>query len=198
MWTTRFLCAILRGACAWTPHGAACRTQETLELSRHCRRSSMVKVQSQGEAGPLGAQPLPRMLELAASKATHVPALDHLGGAALLRAVLPRAQCARPEPAPSHLPRPLRRHLAARAHPGDYGGASTTPAIAEGDGNDPWPAAQQGQGAVWAVPRLGSCTSSGRAWRLWAARHSQEEASPLSAQPPPRASCLQSRPFPRV
>jgi len=27
-----------------------------------------------------------------------------------------------------------------------------------------------------AVPQLGSCASSGRAGRLWAARHSQEEA----------------------
>ena len=26
---------------------------------------------------------------------------------------------------------------------------------------------------VLAVPQLGSCASSGRAWRLWAARHSQ-------------------------
>ena len=32
-----------------------------------------------------------------------------------------------------------------------------------------------------AVPQLGSCASSGRAWRLWAARHSQEEAGPLGA-----------------
>ena len=39
---------------------------------------------------------------------------------------------------------------------------------------------------VWAVPQLGSCTSSGRAWRLWAARHSQGEAGPLSALPLPR------------
>ena len=39
-----------------------------------------------------------------------------------------------------------------------------------------------------AVPQLGSCASSGRAWRLWAARHSQEEASPLDAQPPLRDS----------
>ena len=37
-----------------------------------------------------------------------------------------------------------------------------------------------------AAPQLGSCTSSGRAWRLWAARHSQEEANPLGAQPLPR------------
>ena len=32
-----------------------------------------------------------------------------------------------------------------------------------------------------AVLQLGSCASSGRAWRLWAARHSQEEAGPLGA-----------------
>ena len=33
-----------------------------------------------------------------------------------------------------------------------------------------------------AVPQLGSCASSGRAWRLWAARHSQSgEAQPLWA-----------------
>ena len=37
-----------------------------------------------------------------------------------------------------------------------------------------------------AAPQLGSCASSGRAWRLWAARHSQEEASPPGAQPLPR------------
>ena len=37
-----------------------------------------------------------------------------------------------------------------------------------------------------AVPQLGSCASSGRAWRLWAARHSQGEAQPLGAQPVPR------------
>ena len=34
-----------------------------------------------------------------------------------------------------------------------------------------------------AAPQLGSCASSGRAWRLWAARHSQGEASPPGAQP---------------
>ena len=38
----------------------------------------------------------------------------------------------------------------------------------------------------FALAQLGPCTSSGRAWRLWAARHSQGEASPLGAQPPPR------------
>ena len=42
-----------------------------------------------------------------------------------------------------------------------------------------------GQSAAWPVPQLGSCASSGRAWRLWAARHSQGEAGPLGAQPLP-------------
>ena len=37
-----------------------------------------------------------------------------------------------------------------------------------------------------AVPQLAPCASSGRAWRLWAARHSQSEAQPLVPQPPPR------------
>ena len=36
------------------------------------------------------------------------------------------------------------------------------------------------------MPWLGSCASSGHAWRLRAAQHSQEEASSLSAQPLPR------------
>ena len=46
-------------------------------------------------------------------------------------------------------------------------------------------APQHGQSAVWAVPQLGSCASSGRTWRLWAARHSQEAAGPLGAQAQP-------------
>ena len=45
---------------------------------------------------------------------------------------------------------------------------------------------RHGQSAPLAVPRLGFCASSGRARRLWAARHSQEEAGPLGAQPLPR------------
>ena len=36
------------------------------------------------------------------------------------------------------------------------------------------------------APQLGSCTSSGRAWRPWAARHSQSEAQPLGAPSAPR------------
>ena len=34
-------------------------------------------------------------------------------------------------------------------------------------------AEQHGQSAVWAVPQLGPCASSGCAWRLWAPRHAQ-------------------------
>ena len=45
---------------------------------------------------------------------------------------------------------------------------------------------QHGQSYPLAVPQLGFGASSGRAWRLWAARHSQGEAGPLGAQPLPR------------
>ena len=45
---------------------------------------------------------------------------------------------------------------------------------------------QHGQSAPLAVPQLGACASSGRAWRLWAARLSQEEAGPLGVHPLPR------------
>ena len=45
---------------------------------------------------------------------------------------------------------------------------------------------QHGQSAVWVVPQLGSCASSGLAGWLWAARHFQVEAAPLGAQPLPR------------
>ena len=37
------------------------------------------------------------------------------------------------------------------------------------------------------MPQLGSRASPGRARRLCAAQHSQSEAQPLGAQPPPRA-----------
>ena len=46
-------------------------------------------------------------------------------------------------------------------------------------------ALRQGQSGPLAVPQLGSCASPGRAWRLWAARYSQEEVGPLGAQPLP-------------
>eukprot|EP00964_Phaeocystis_antarctica_P122392 scaffold86053_cov47-Phaeocystis_antarctica.AAC.2 len=44
-----------------------------------------------------------------------------------------------------------------------------------------------------AAPQLGSCTS-GCAWWLWAARHSQGETQPLGAQPPARVlACATSK-----
>eukprot|EP00964_Phaeocystis_antarctica_P044584 scaffold25623_cov66-Phaeocystis_antarctica.AAC.2 len=51
-------------------------------------------------------------------------------------------------------------------------------------------------GAAWSkcplrsAPAWLSCASSGRAWRLWAARHSQEEAAPMGAPPLPRVLVL--------
>ena len=53
-------------------------------------------------------------------------------------------------------------------------------------------ALQHGQSAVWALSRLGACATSGRVWRLWAARHSQGEARPLGPQP------LGPQPLPRL
>ena len=47
-------------------------------------------------------------------------------------------------------------------------------------------ACQHGPAHPSATPQLGSCASSGRAWRLWAARHSYAEARPLGSQPWPR------------
>ena len=46
--------------------------------------------------------------------------------------------------------------------------------------------AQRAQSDPLAVHQLGSRASSGRAWWLWVACHSQGEAQPLGAQPPPR------------
>ena len=52
-----------------------------------------------------------------------------------------------------------------------------------------WPPRVQSD--LLAAPRLGRCTSSGRAWRLRAARRFQEEVRPLgSPQPPPKTISL--------
>ena len=45
---------------------------------------------------------------------------------------------------------------------------------------------RHGESAPLAVPQLGSCASSGRTWRLWAAWHCQGEAAPLGVPPRPR------------
>ena len=89
-------------------------------------------------------------------------------------------------------PRRLSRRVAARTPRGierpsqrsTARGAASTRACTR-----PFPrprATQHGQSAPLVAPALGACASSGRAWRFWAARHSQEEARPLSAQPLPR------------
>eukprot|EP00964_Phaeocystis_antarctica_P137010 scaffold101495_cov48-Phaeocystis_antarctica.AAC.2 len=64
----------------------ALELQANRQLSDFEPNNSMVKVQSgqcpssaPGETGPLSAQPLPRVLELAASKAAHFAAFDHPG-----------------------------------------------------------------------------------------------------------------------
>ena len=50
---------------------------------------------------------------------------------------------------------------------------------------------QQGQSTVaLAVPQLGSCTPSGRAWWPRAARHSRGGPRPLGSQPPPQLLAL--------
>ena len=46
---------------------------------------------SQGEAGPLGAQPLPRVLEPSGSRTAHFPAFDHSGAATTARPSVCRA-----------------------------------------------------------------------------------------------------------
>ena len=54
-------------------------------------------------------------------------------------------------------------------------------------------ARQRGQSAVFAVPQLGSCASSGRAWRLQAARDTQaidRATGRPSSQPPPKSPIL--------
>ena len=45
---------------------------------------------------------------------------------------------------------------------------------------------RHGQSAPLVAPELAPCASSGRAWWLQAARHSQGDAQPLGPQPPPR------------
>ena len=75
---------------------------------------------------------------------------------------------------------------AAPSKPASYEGLLTThvPAYAQYAGQGTamsacLEATPHGQSSPWAAPQLGSRASSGRARRLWANRHSQEEARPL-------------------
>ena len=74
-------------------------------------------------------------------------------------------------------------------------------AVAEVREGAPKAAPEQGQSAPLAAPQLGSCASPGRAWRLWAARHSQGRGRPTgrpATASAARAHRLQSRPFHRL
>ena len=60
---------------------------------------------------------------------------------------------------------------------------------------------QHGQSAVWAVPQLGSCASSGRVWQLWLARRSHGRDGPTgrpATASGARASRLQTANFHRL
>ena len=139
-------------------------------------------------AGPVGAQPLPRVLE---RTATDFTAFGHAG------MVVQETD---------------RRESEVAEEVWEADGAVATGDAAEADGSDATPrgvewseytalhsfegqqgeVSQHGQSAPLAVPRpqLGSCASAGRAWRLWAARHSRVRPSHcLDAQ----ASRLPSR-----
>ena len=145
-------------------------------------------------AGPLGAQPLPRVLERAA---TDFAAFGHAG------MVVQETDRRESEVAEEvwEADEAVATDNAAKAV-----GANTTPrgvewseytALHSFEGQQ-GEVSRQGQSAApLAVPRpqLGSCASAGRAWRLWVARHSRARPSHcLGAQ----ASRLQSRRFHRL
>ena len=92
----------------------------------------------------------------------------------------------RGKPPPSRGPAPPQRTPLKLAPRGGEGDASPS-GLDQVD--------QQVEVPPWlaAAPQLGSCASSGRAWRLWAARHSQQGAGPLGAPPLPRLLELAAR-----
>ena len=111
-----------------------------------------------------------------------------IGGALRRRSpVLKPVETAPPRPAAP--PAPKSKAVPARPgpRPGSWAVAAGELAWAKIKGYPWWPARvkQHGQSArLGSVPARLLCHR--RAWRLWAARHSQEEAGPLSAQPLPR------------
>jgi hypothetical protein len=136
----------------------------------------------QEEAGPLGAQPLPRVLELATSRAAHFPASDHSGksfdeshakslGLAIVAQIVGATLA-------TLFASTVGGDAIAVSVPGanDGAGELVKSSVVE----------QHGQRGPLAVPGLGSCASSECAWRLRPTRHSDEEASSLGALPLPR------------
>ena len=67
------------GLAAWSKCPLGSAPARLLLCLLRARLVAQGGVHSQEEAGPQGAQPLPRVLELAASKAADFPAFDHLG-----------------------------------------------------------------------------------------------------------------------
>ena len=157
---------------------------------------------SQTEARPLGAQPLPRVLEPAASKAADVTAFDHVGetldfveGLSTQGGLSFRVSWE--AVAPYEL-RPGKMHVQVCC--------ATDLLAADSNGlSDPYCKltwlGQHGQSATLAVPEVGSRASSGRAWQLWPARRSQGRDRPTGRPATAsgvRASRLRSRRFHRL
>ena len=175
------------GGPAWSHHGRSVlgRARDRLLRLLGAHLAALGgKALPRVDAGPVGAQPLPRVLE---RTATDFTAFGHAG------MVVQETD---------------RRESEVAEEVWEADGAVATGDAAEADGSDATPrgvewseytalhsfegqqgeVSQHGQSAPLAVPRpqLGSCASAGRAWRLWAARHSREEACPQGAQPQPR------------
>ena len=151
-----------------------------------------------GRGRPTGRprQPLPRVLDLAASEAAHFPAFDHAGkgfdkshakslGLAIVAQVVGATLAT----------------LFTSTVGGDAIDVSVPGADGAGELIKSSVVEQRGQSGPLAVPGLGSCVSSGCAWRLRPARHSDEEASPIgrpATAPGAPASRLRSCRFPRL
>ena len=88
-------------------------------------------------------------------------------------------------------PPPLRRSASAEEllppRPTSSGWRPSSPS-ASNMGKVPW----------WAAPQLGSCASSGHAWRLWAALHSQHERNRATGRPATASGARASRLLSRV
>ena len=74
------VCIAIGGGPAWSKRPPWLRPSSTPVPPQDAPGSSRWLGTPRGEAGPLGAPPLPRVLELAASTTAHFPAVDHPGG----------------------------------------------------------------------------------------------------------------------
>ena len=107
---------------------------------------------------PVASQPRPQLLERAASK------------------VVPFTHCLCPSIPGAAPEEVIGRNCRFLQSPEFHEAAIPPPTGEHGEAVGHMAAAQHGRNCCCppsAVPQLGPCTSSGRAWRLWAARHSQ-------------------------